>query len=63
MLKPYKAKGKTPSPPHEGKGFKDGFTCSGMRWSRIGAEWLLPFRGSIMGHRFDERWKTAYNCP
>jgi len=46
-----------------GKRFKDRFCGSGMRWSRTGAERLLPVRGAIMGHRFDERWKTAYNSP
>ena len=46
-----------------GKRFKDRFTCSGMRWSRIGAERLLPVRGAIMSHQFNERWKNAYNSP
>jgi hypothetical protein len=46
-----------------GKRFKDRFTKAGMRWSRTGAERLLPFRGAVMCRRFDERWKAAYNSP
>lgn len=46
-----------------GKRFKDRFTKSGMRWSRAGAENLLPFRGAVMGQRFDECWTAAYNSP
>jgi hypothetical protein len=46
-----------------GKRFKDRFTKSGMRWSRAGAERLLPFRGALMSNRFDERWRAAYNSP
>jgi hypothetical protein len=46
-----------------GKRFKDRFTCSGMRWSRTGAERLLPIRAAIMSRRFDERWQKAYNSP
>lgn len=46
-----------------GKRFKDRFTCSGMRWSRPGAERLLPIRGAIMSRRFDERWQKAFNSP
>ncbi len=46
-----------------GKRFKDRFTKSGMRWSRAGAENLLPFRGAVMAHRFEERWAAAYNSP
>lgn len=46
-----------------GKRFKDRFTKSGMRWSRTGAERLLPFRGAIMGGRFEERWRAAYYSP
>lgn len=46
-----------------GKRFKDRFACSGMRWSRSGAERLLPIRGAIMSRRFDERWQIAYNSP
>ena len=46
-----------------GKRFKDRFTKAGMRWSRIGAERLLPVRSAVMGGRFDDRWKAAYNSP
>lgn len=46
-----------------GKRFKDRFTKSGMRWSRSGAERLLPVRAAVMGRRFDERWRVAYNSP
>jgi hypothetical protein len=46
-----------------GKRFKDRFTGSGMRWSRSGAEHLLPIRTALMSRRFDERWRVAYNSP
>jgi len=46
-----------------GKRFKDRFTRSGARWSRAGAENLLPIRTAIMSKRFDERWRLAYNSP
>lgn len=46
-----------------GKRFKDRFTKAGMRWSRSGAERLLPVRAAVMGRRFDERWRAAYNSP
>lgn len=46
-----------------GKRFKDRFAGSGMRWSRPGAERLLPIRTALMSGRFDERWTTAYNSP
>jgi hypothetical protein len=46
-----------------GKRFKDRFTCSGMRWSRAGAERLLPVRTAIMSGCFDTRWRIAYNSP
>jgi len=46
-----------------GKRFKDRFSGSGMRWSRSGAERLLPIRTVLMSGRFDERWATAYNSP
>jgi hypothetical protein len=45
------------------KQFKARFTGPGMRWSRSGAERLLPVRAAIMGHRFDELWTEAYNLP
>jgi hypothetical protein len=46
-----------------GKRFKDRFACSGMRWSRTGAERLLPIRAALMSRRFDERWQTIYHSP
>jgi hypothetical protein len=46
-----------------GKRFKDRFAKSGMRWSREGAERLLPARGALMGKRFETLWKSAYNSP
>jgi len=39
------------------------FAGPGMRWSRSGAERLLPVRSSLMSGRFDERWRQAYNSP
>jgi hypothetical protein len=46
-----------------GKQFKHRFAGAGMRWSRVGAERLLPVRTAIMSNRFDQRWKAAYNSP
>jgi hypothetical protein len=46
-----------------GKRFKDRFARAGMRWSRVGAERLLPFRSAIMSKRFDARWNIVYNSP
>jgi hypothetical protein len=34
-----------------------------MRWSRPGAEKLLPVRASILSRRFDAFWRRAYNSP
>jgi hypothetical protein len=45
------------------KQFKARFTGAGMRWSRAGAERLLPVRAAVMGHRFDELWQRAYISP
>jgi len=45
------------------KQFKARFTGPGMRWSRSGAERLLPVRAAIMSGRFDELWQKAYNSP
>jgi hypothetical protein len=45
------------------KQFKARFTGPGMRWSRSGAERLLPVRAAIMSQRFDELWSEAYNSP
>ena len=46
-----------------GKQFKARFAGSGMRWSRVGAERLIPVRAAIMSRRFDELWARAYNSP
>ena len=46
-----------------GKRFKDRFTRSGMRWSRAGAERLLPVRTAIMSRCSDARWQSVYNSP
>jgi hypothetical protein len=46
-----------------GKRFKDRFTRAGMRWSRAGAEHLLPVRTASMSGRFDTRWSLTYNSP
>jgi hypothetical protein len=45
------------------KQFKARFTGPGMRWSRAGAERLIPVRAAIMSHRFDHCWQRAYNSP
>jgi hypothetical protein len=45
------------------KRFKDRFTKAGMRWSRTGAERLLPIRVAVMSDRFNDRWRFAYNSP
>lgn len=46
-----------------GKQFKTRLTGPGMRWSRSGAEKLIPVRAAIMSQRFDELWPTVYNSP
>ena len=45
------------------KQFKARFCGPGMRWSRAGAENLIPVRAAIMGGRFEALWRTAYNSP
>lgn len=45
------------------KQFKARFTGPGMRWSRRGAERLIPIRAAIMSRRFDELWQQVYNSP
>ena len=45
------------------KQYKARFCGSGMRWSRRGAERLLPVRTAIMSGRFDNMWHLAYNSP
>ena len=46
-----------------GKQFKTRLAGPGMRWSRTGAENLLPVRCAILSGRFDEIWTKAYNLP
>ena len=45
------------------KQYKARFCGPGMRWSRKGAERLLPVRTAIMSRRFDNMWHLAYNSP
>jgi hypothetical protein len=45
------------------KQYKARFTGPGMRWSRTGAERLLPVRTVILSDRFNKMWKLAYNSP
>jgi hypothetical protein len=45
------------------KQYKARFAGSGMRWSRSGAENLLPVRGAILSHNFDDVWRDAYSSP
>ena len=46
-----------------GKQYKARFCGPGMRWSRPGAEKLLPVRSAILSGRFDEVWAKVYNAP
>jgi len=39
------------------------FNGAGMRWSRAGAERVIPIRATIMSGRYDEVWQAAYNAP
>ena len=45
------------------KQFRARFTGPGMRWSRPGAEHLLPIRTAIMSHRFDAFWSALQAAP
>jgi hypothetical protein len=45
------------------KQFKARLTGPGMRWSRSGAEHLIPVRAAIMSGRFEELWRQVYNSP
>lgn len=45
------------------KQFKSRFCGPGMRWSRKGAERLLPIRAAILSNRFHDRWTAAQNLP
>jgi hypothetical protein len=46
-----------------GKQYKARFCGAGMRWSRNGAENLLPVRTAILSRRFSKRWKAIYKSP
>ena len=45
------------------KQFKHRFTGPGMRWSRSGAERLLPIRATVMSYTFDDAWRAIYKSP
>jgi hypothetical protein len=45
------------------KQYKGRFCGAGMRWSRSGAERLIPVRSAILSKRFDRLWRLAYNSP
>jgi len=45
------------------KQFKHRFAGPGMRWSRPGAEHLIPIRAAVMSKRFDAVWNHAFNSP
>jgi hypothetical protein len=43
------------------KQFRTRFTGPGMRWSRQGAERLLPVRAAILSGRYDLVWRSVYD--
>lgn len=45
------------------KQFRARFNGPGMRWSRAGAERMIPVRAAIMSGRFEEVWREVYNSP
>jgi hypothetical protein len=45
------------------KQFKARFTGPGMRWSRQGAENLIPLRAAALSNHFDTSWAAAKNLP
>jgi hypothetical protein len=45
------------------KQFRARFAGPGMRWSRSGAERLLPVRAAILSHRFDAFWQCLQSLP
>ena len=45
------------------KQFKARFDGPGMRWSRPGAEHLLPIRAAVMSGCFDATWDQIYHLP
>jgi hypothetical protein len=45
------------------KQIKHRFAGPGMRWSRPGAEHLLPIRTAVLSQHFDATWAAARNLP
>lgn len=45
------------------KQFKARFSGPGMRWSRTGAQNLLPIRAAVLSARFNQLWTAAKNLP
>lgn len=45
------------------KQYKARFSGPGMRWSRSGAENLLPIRSAILSHRFDQLYAASIALP
>ena len=45
------------------KQFKARFSGPGMRWSRPGAENLIPLRAAVLSNHFDTSWAAAKNLP
>jgi hypothetical protein len=45
------------------KQFKARFSGPGMRWSRQGAENLLPIRAAVLSQQFDHVWDASHNLP
>jgi hypothetical protein len=43
--------------------FRRRFAGPGMRWSRAGAEHLVPVRAAIMSHRFEAFWAACQALP
>jgi len=43
----------------EVKQFKQRLAGPGMRWSRPGAERMIPIRAAVLDHSFDARWANA----
>ncbi len=39
------------------------FTGAGLRWSRPGAENLIPICTALLSERFDEMWHAVYKLP
>jgi hypothetical protein len=45
------------------KQYRARFAGAGMRWSRNGAERLLPIRTALLSRSFDALWRQAYALP